>query len=118
VETTQLWHPDTCRNGQCIIEVNKADWTVASVVQTCAHHAGRGHATEQALFEAVLERNRIKNYATYEAALEAALDHALVPWRLDDEDRIVITLGLNAQRRARLQAAVDARVGAGKVIIE
>jgi hypothetical protein len=43
---------------------------------------------------------------------------ALIPWRVEADGRFFVTTGLNAQRRARLQAAVDARVGAGKVVIE
>jgi hypothetical protein len=111
-----LWHPDTCRNGQCIIEVDH-DWAQAlSVVQTCSLHTGLG-AT---YFDIVLAANRVKNGAIAEAVAElGSLDGgALIPWRVEADGRFFVTTGLNAQRRARLQAAVDARVGAGKVVIE
>jgi hypothetical protein len=111
-----LWHPDTCRNGQCIIEVDH-DWAAAlSVVQTCSLHTGLG-AT---YFDIVLAANRAKNGAIAEAVAELGVTDggATILWRIEADGRFFITSGLNAQRRARLQTAVDARVGAGKVVIE
>lgn len=113
---TQLWYPDTCRNGQCIIEVTK-DWVTGEVIQTCVHHAAQGHATGQALFAAALATNRAKNFGTAEAAAEMGVEHAAVPWGIGADDLVTVTSGLNASRRARLQNAINARVGIGKVVV-
>jgi hypothetical protein len=111
-----LWHPDTCRNGQCIIEV-PVEWDRAlSVVRTCGHHSG--HATEQALFTAVLGTNRVKNAAVTAAAAEMAVEPAAVAWSVNDQDVTVLTTGLNATRRTRLTNAITALVGSGKVIVQ
>jgi hypothetical protein len=114
---TQFWHPDTCRNGQCVIEETKdAEPVLVSIVQTCLLHAGLGPN----YFTLVLAANRVKNGAIAEAVAElGSLDGgASIPWRVEADGRFFVTTGLNAQRRARLQAAVDARVGTGKVVIE
>lgn len=113
-----LWYPDTCKGGQCIIEIGH-DWTnVIAIQQKCTHHAALALATEQGLFDRVIGTNRAKNNSTYAAALELAVEYGSVPWRIDDQDRIVITTGLTGVRKTRLQTAVDTAVGAGKVVLE
>jgi hypothetical protein len=115
----KLWYPDTCRNGQCILEIVDGHQGLTSVVQTCAHHNNMrgGLGSDNELFDRVLGTNRVKNKATIDAAAELALELAEVPWSVNDQDQIVIVTGLNATRRARLQTAVDNRVGPDLVVI-
>ena len=129
-----LWSPDTCLPaGQpCVLEIVDGHRALVSVVRLCAHHftIRAGLASNDALFDAMLVTNRAKNFGTYEVAKELAgaraLDaagganelHGTIPWRMDDQDRVIVTSGLSGQRRTRTQTAVDARVGAGKVIVE
>ena len=119
-----LWSPDTCRGGVCTLEIVDGHKALVRVVKTCQHHAAiRARlGDDAAFFNAVLETNRAKNYGTYEVAKE--LDptranelHGSIQWRIDDQDRVIIPI-FDSTRRAAYQAKVDARVGAGKVVIE
>jgi hypothetical protein len=122
-----LWYPDTCRAGQCVLEIVDGQALVL-----CAYHKTirRSLVSDAALFDAIVATNRAKNYGTYEVAKELAgakaLDelgganelHATVPWRIDDQDRVVVTAGLSGARKTRLQNTINTLLGTGRVIVE
>lgn len=133
-----LWLPNTCRLGQCVFEIEvepgieDAPTKFVRAIALCDHHRARRNtlSSDSALFDAVLATNRRKNFATYEVAKELAkatmpnspdaadVLHDSIPWRIDDQDRVIVTTTLAASRRSRLQAAVDGLFGTGKVVLE
>ena len=122
-----LWHPDTCGPdaSPCVLEIVDGHKGLVRVIRLCAHHAAirAGLANDDVLFDAVLATNRAKNRAVDETQKELGTveingTKAIPPWRIEADDRVIITTGLNATRRTRLQNAIDTRLGAGKVIVE
>ncbi len=114
-----LWTPDTCRNGTCLLEMIDGHRGLVAVQRLCPHHATMraGLASDDALWDAMLSRNRDKNYGRAAAAASLGVDVKTLPFTVGADDRITITTGANANRRAAAQTAVNNAIGANKVII-
>lgn len=114
-----LWTPDTCRGGNCTLEIIDGHKGLVSIKQLCPHHATMraGLASDAELWTAILGKNREKNKAMVAAAAALSVVPTL-PFTVGADDRITIVTGENASRRATTQTAVNTAVGgAGKVII-
>lgn len=115
-----LWYPDTCRGGQCVLDIVDGHKGLNSIVQMCPHHTEmrRGLASDSDLFAAAIATNRVKNGALIDAAAELSVEMSAVDWSINTTDQVVITTGISAPRRTRLQNAINSRVGAGKVVVQ
>ena len=121
---TKTWWPDTCRGGRCRLEVIDGCRGLVAIHNLCTHHFSRRGllGNDRAFFDDLMITHRAKNFGTYEVAKE--LDparanelHGSIQWSIDDQDRVRIPI-FDSTRRATYQAKVDARVGAGKVVID
>ena len=86
----------------------------------CAGHAALHSLLGDAgLISRVTERNQWKNIAETLALQDMnAAEGTTFPWSIDASEVIHLKVSGTAQRRARIQAAIDARIGAGRVIVE
>ena len=121
----QHWYPDTCSGGSCKVRLVKGAFDFDDVEAMCPHHAAlHGAKTKREQFDAILDKNRAKNRAITLTQSELGIveqadgTKAIPPWRIETDDRVVVTVGGNATRRTRLQNAIDAAIGAGKVVVE
>lgn len=109
------WYPDTCPSDPpCMIEDG------ARFARLCSAHAAL-HPTlgDAALITRVTERNQLKNIAETLALQDLnAAEGTTLPWSVDSSEVIHLKVSGTAQRRARIQAAIDARIGEGRVIVE
>lgn len=104
------WYPDTCpSNPPCMV-------TDDATVRPCAAHALLGAAHDVARLKNL---NQWKNRAYSVAVDDLALAEGItIPWSVDQNDLIHVVVGGNATRRSRIQAKIDAVIGAGKVVVE
>ena len=116
------WSPDTCSPAYapCILETTPDGKVLISITRLCSHHTTMRALllSDAVLFARIVSTQQVKNFAGEEVANELGIEQGDVTWRVDVDDRIVFTTGLNAQRRATLQTAINLRVGAGLVIVE
>ena len=122
----QSWHPDTCPAVPgCIIALT-GKGEPESFVRLCAFHQQAIGIGEPALLSAVADKNREKNRAVTVAAdtigerIPDDPDNFVVPdWRVDETNVVHILLpGRTVGEKNRVRNAVDAAVGAGKVVVE
>lgn len=124
----QRWRPDTC---DCVIiqtydeTLPQPIITVSKIEKACSFHAPL-MPNEQAVYNAIVERNQRKNFSYAELELQVASSATLTPdlfdWTYDDTGaapvlRIASPLAVTASAKKTLQARIDARLGAGKVIV-
>lgn len=111
----KLWHPDTCKDGQCILETAPAQAALIKIERLCPHHAAMGLDGDK-LFAAIFDTNTTKNLSTYEASKVLQVEHAAVPWRIDPLDRVVIAI--DPPSLQAVTAAIESRIGVGRVLFE
>ena len=114
-----LWLPDTCVDGSCLLEVEQGHKALVEVKALCSHHEKirAGLKSDDALFDAIIETNRVKNYAAYEVAKIIGVETAEVAWSIDETDRVVFK-AIDAEKQLEVSDAIIARVGADKAIVE
>lgn len=109
--TTTQWSPDTCG---CVIEYEadtdrpEKDVNLKRYVKTCPIHSMKP-------MDDVLAENRMKNHAVNEVAKSEDKKPLDFRWSFDG-NRILHIAG--AAKKNMAQAAVDALLGTGKVIID
>ena len=92
----------------------------------CAFHMARRLLLpdDAALYAEARATNINKNRAIARSQVEMGIveqpdgTKAIPPWRVDAADIVRVTTGLNSTRRTRLQNAINAAVGVGKVVVE
>lgn len=114
-----LWTPDTCRNGLCLLEIVDGHRGLVAVRRLCPHHTTmrQSLASDAALFDAVIATNRVKNAAIAAVEADTGTPASDVPFSIGTDDRVTVTVAGNNTTRTRIRAAIDARVGTGKVVV-
>ena len=114
------WYPDTCIGQPCAFRLVRGTTSLDTIERLCPHHAITHAAllTNQAKFDAVLARNRVKNVATAEAARLMGLEHVDVPWRVAADDKIVVTTDPARVATSQARNKIEALAGAGTVVLE
>lgn len=104
-----IWYPDTCKDGQCRLDVLDGHAGINKVLAICEHHA-KIHAgkNDADLFTGVLATNRTKNYRTADVAKALGIDHAAVVWAIDADDKVKISVGKG--NLAKVNAIADLKL--------
>ena len=110
-----LWHPDTCG---CEIEISDAQGTpewgqAVRHVKICSEHQALGHD-----HKTVMAENQRKNIALADAA--AAHPDVVFKWSFDKKRTLILepaSGALDAKAKNSLQSQLEAKHGAGKVVV-
>lgn len=118
----KLWHPDSCVDPPCIIDVVIVDTHYElgkeGFIRVCKHHSSNfSHLDEAALLRLINDTSKVKNYAQHAVAVDLGISPNLIEHSIDKNNRVVLKIPNSNQSTRALQAA-NLRVGPGKVIIE
>ena len=121
-----FYRPDFCFGNPCRIEIETGNVLVQFLGKCSAHTAIQSinGITDAQLFASILQSSRRKEVARWGAKLAIGLDED-VPFTIDADGTIHLQTGLNAIRRAQLNAEVqmviagtEAPVGTVSIVID
>lgn len=106
------WYPDTCGCELLISDLSSDRGTVTNLVTACSWHSSWTHIT-------VSDENRFKNYVTADITASSSL--YVFNWSYDKTRLLIMTFdpagAPSSAALIGLQNAMDAKYGAGKVLL-
>lgn len=121
------YRPDFCFGNPCRIEVTSPGFSLVQFLGKCSAHTSIqsiNALTDAQLFAAILQSSRRKEVARWGVKLASGLDEE-IQFTVDADGTIHVISGLNAVRRAQLDAeiqmaivGVEAPVGTVSIVVD